>query len=719
MKQTNLLGVLFFLSGVSALIYQTAWQRVLGLFAGSDTVAAALVVGAFLLGLGLGSLAAATLADRLSPRGALVGFALCEALIAVYAGTSPGWMHALLLGPLAGLAGYGFAVAFVLLLLPTALMGMALPLLARASVRAIDGSAERIGLLYGVNTLGAACGALLGGWVLIGAYGYSVAALVAAGLNLVVAAGVLVLRPGAPEAETPGGDGQRAPVLRWCLRVAVSGFLIVGLQILWYRVLGVLMQSSAYAFSLILAVFLLGDALGLAAGAWLVRRRMEPARMFGLATGAMLLVSGLVMLVLYAVFALPGVPGWFVDGEAPSPWRAVPVVLALVLPGAILAGLTYPVAQLAIQTDAARIGRMVGLVQLANIFGNAAGSLAAGLLLLDLFGTAGSLMVLMAVAGVFVIASAPRQKAGWALAAGLAVAIAALPSNAAFWARLHGAAIDSIVAEDRSGIVAIRREPNGWHAFFIQGYAQSRIPYAPVHALLGSVGVLVHPDPRDVLVIGVAGGGTPFGAGVRAETRAIHAIDIVAADLTALAAFADRGDPTTRALLADPRYRFARADGRHALFTDGARYDIIEADAMLPTTAFSGALYSREFFTILRRALKPGGIAVQWAPTPRVRDTFVSAFPHVVELYPPGLMRPDRFIMLGSDTPIPVDAAALAAAYRSPAIAARFRDAGVDPERLAAGVAAARLVIWTPGMARPASDLNEDLFPRDEFSLNR
>ena len=725
MRQSNILGALFFLSGVSALIYQTAWQRVLGLFAGSDTVAAALVVGAFLLGLGLGSLAAAYLADRLSPRGALAGFALCEVLIAVYAGSSPGWMHALLLGPLAGLAGYGFAVAFALLLLPTALMGMALPLLARASVRAIDGSAGRIGLLYGVNTLGAACGALLGGWVLIGAYGYAVAALVAAGLNLVVAAGVLVLRPGAPEAATPAGDGQRAlvlqlrPVLGWCLRVAVSGFLIVGLQILWYRVLGVLMQSSAYAFSLILAVFLLGDALGLAAGAWLVRGRLVPARVFGLATGAMLLVSGLVMLALYAVFASPGLPGWFVDGEAPSPWRAVPVVLALVLPGAILAGLTYPVAQLAIQTDAARIGRMVGLVQLANIFGNAAGSLVAGLVLLDRFGTAGSLIVLMAVAGVFVIASAPRQKAGWVLAAGLAIAIAALPSNAAFWARLHGATPDAIVAEDRSGIVAIRREPNGWHAFFIQGSAQSRVPYAPVHALLGSIGVLAHPNPLDVLVIGVAAGGTPFGAGVRAETRAIHAIDIVAADLTALAAFADRGDPTTRALLADPRYRFARADGRHALFTDGARYDIIEADAMLPTTAFSGALYSREFFVLLRRALNPGGIAVQWAPTPRVRDTFVAVFPHVVELYPPGMMRPDRFIMLGSDTPLPVDTAALAAAYRAPAIAARFRAAGVDPEQLAAAVATARLVIWTPGMARPSGDLNEDLFPRDEFSLNR
>ena len=720
-----MIAFLFFLSGVSALIYQAAWQRVLGLFAGSDTVAASLVVGAFLLGLGLGSLAAALVADRLSRRQALVGFAACELVIAAYAGTSPGWMHALLLGPLAPWAGAGFAVAFAMLLLPTALMGMALPLLARAVVTGVSNSAARIVRLYGLNTIGAAAGALLGGWVLVGATGYGTTAMVAAGLNLVVAAGVLALRPPDPHCEkhardehTRAAPAERGVVIAWCLRVAASGFLVVGLQIIWYRLLGVLMQSSAYAFSLILAVFLLGDALGLAAGARLVRGRIVPSRVFAIATAAMVLISALLVLALYAVFAIPGLSARFVDGETPTPWHAIPVVLALVLPGSLLAGLTYPVAQLAIQTDAARIGRMVGLVQLANIAGNAAGSLATGLLLLDRFGTAGSLAVLMAMAAALTVLSAPRQRSAWAFAALLLATIALLPGNAALWARLHGAAPGAIVAEDRSGIVTIRDEPNGWAAFFIQGYAQSRVPYIPVHALLGSIGALVHPQPLDILVIGVAAGGTPHAAGVRAETRHIRAIDIVGADLAALAAFA-ASHPPTAALLADPRYRFERADGRHMLFADHARYDIIEADAMLPTSAFSGALYSREFFAITRRALKPGGIAVQWAPTPRVRDTFVAVFPHVIELHPAGLMRPDRFIMLGSDTPIAVDLAALAAAYATAPIAARFRAAGVDPALLAAGVGNAKLVVWQPETPRTAADLNLDLFPRDEFSLHR
>jgi MFS family permease len=280
-RQSALFG-LFFLSGAAALIYQTAWHRLLGLFAGADTIAAALVVGAFLLGLGIGSLAAGLYADRLSRRASLIAFALCEVGIAVFAVLSP-WLYYDVIYreflPLASSRGVIFGVVFAGLLWPTFLMGCSLPFLSKAVVSQIAGSAKLIGWLYGLNTLGAGIGAFTGGWYLIGTFGFDKAIYVGAALNLVVAAGGLLLARGLDMAETaPSPKAAALPdpvdgvVWRWSLLVFISGFLIVALQIVWYRLIGVLLQSNGYSFSLVLAVFLLGDAAGLLVGARTIDR---------------------------------------------------------------------------------------------------------------------------------------------------------------------------------------------------------------------------------------------------------------------------------------------------------------------------------------------------------------------------------------------------------------------------------------------------------------
>ena len=286
---------LFFLSGAAALVYQTAWHRLLGLFAGADTIAAALVVGAFLLGLGIGSLVAGLLADRLSRRAALLAFALCEVGIAAFAVASPWLYYDVIyreLLPLSSSRGVIFAVVFAGLLWPTFLMGCSLPFLSKAVVSEIAGSAKLIGWLYGLNTLGAGVGAFVGGWYLIGTFGFDKAVYVGAALNLVVAA-----RRPAAGARPRHGRHRRLPrqrrledsdggvVWRWSLLVFISGFLIVALQIVWYRLIGVLLQSNGYSFSLVLSVFLLGDAAGLLVGARTIDRIADPRRFFFLMQG--------------------------------------------------------------------------------------------------------------------------------------------------------------------------------------------------------------------------------------------------------------------------------------------------------------------------------------------------------------------------------------------------------------------------------------------------
>jgi spermidine synthase len=169
-----------------ALLCQIVWQRMLGIFAGSDTVSAALVVGAFLLGLGLGSLLGAKVADRLAPARALMGFALCEAGVAAFALLSKPFLYDFLAVDLVGVVDAPaavFALCFAGLMLPPTLMGASLPLLARTVATSLETVAERIGRLYGLNTLGAGLGALLGGWVLVGSLGFVGALALAAALD--------------------------------------------------------------------------------------------------------------------------------------------------------------------------------------------------------------------------------------------------------------------------------------------------------------------------------------------------------------------------------------------------------------------------------------------------------------------------------------------------------------------------------------------------------
>jgi spermidine synthase len=727
-RQTTLFG-LFFLSGAVALIYQTAWHRLLGLFAGADTIAAALVVGAFLLGLGIGSLAAGLYADRLSRRGALIAFAICEVGIALFAVLSPWLYYDVIyreLLPLAESRGVIFAIVFAGLLWPTFLMGCSLPFLSKAIVSQIAGSAQLIGWLYGLNTLGAGVGAFFGGWYLIGTVGFDKAVYLGALINLVVAVGGLLLARGLDmgDAGRPNRTTSVATadgvVWRWSLLVFISGFLIVALQIVWYRLIGVLLQSNGYSFSLVLTVFLLGDAAGLMVGARVIDRIADPRRFFflmqGIATALALAGAWFVYLGIGAGI----LPNTFVDRDIMGPNTADPALILLllavvVLPASFIMGFSFPVVQKAVQRDLDRLGSRVGLVQLANIVGNSMGSLVAGLLLLDLAGTAGTLKLLVAIGLAFAVLQLAGPRATrWAwLPAGVLVAgLLFFPGGEAFWKRLHG--IDDepvLVAEDESGL-SLLKLTDDWQGgrLYIQGHSQSRLPFDTVHLFLGAIGPLTHEDPKRVFVIGSGTGGTPYAAGLHPKTENVRVIEIVAPVVATLRELDYRagGGFGIRRLLSDRRFEVVVADGRHSLALDPVRYDVIEADAILPKTALSGLLNSREFFEQVRTKLAPGGIYVQWAPTKRSVETFRSVFPYVTMVHP---------AMLGSDRPIPYSREKMAALLARPDVAQYLTGAQITG--LANWFADKKIEVLNDGRTVPTLSPNTDLFPRDEYYLNR
>ena len=731
----GLISVGFFASGFAALLYQVIWQRMLGLFAGSDAVTAALVVGAFLAGLGLGSLLAGFLADRLSPHRAAWGFIACEGGIAVFALLSRPFLYDVVvarLGPVMTEGWQVFAVCFVGLLAPTLLMGLSLPLLARTVVARLEQAAPRIGWLYGINTLGAAAGTLVGGFWLVGTIGFERALEVGAALNLLAALLTLSVLAGLPR-RASAGPGLATPAApepgslglpAWTALVFLSGFFIIALEILWVRVLGIAGQANAYSFSLILGVFLVADGLGVVFGAaWVKRVADTRAAFFHLQSWAALYA----LATLLGFRALYGFP-WFESLLGMETFRhgateiaaIAALSLALIGPPAFLLGMSFPVVQKAVQRDLASVGLRVGLVQVGNIAGNAAGSLIGGLLMLHLWGTAGTaravglLALAMLVLWLMLASrSGVRDTAGRVLAVGLAGLVALFPGNVAWWSRIHGVKEDqtAIVAEDRSGVVVLRLKGDSG-PMFITGHTQSQLPFWPHHYFLGALGPALHPNPEDVLVIGSGSGGTPFAAGWNPATRQIRAVELVAPVYGVIRDYAaTRPASALATLTTDPRFTLAIGDGRREIFVSGARYDVIEADAILPQTSHSGMLYSVEFLSLVRDSLKPGGLFVQWAPTERVARSFLKAFPHVLMLLPVS-------ILIGSDRPIPFDREALMARFSDPSFVAWALRAGVDPAAFPALIAEEPRV-WGPDTPRGDPDeVNTDLFPRDEFYLN-
>jgi spermidine synthase len=288
------------------------------------------------------------------------------------------------------------------------------------------------------------------------------------------------------------------------------------------------------------------------------------------------------------------------------------------------------------------------------------------------------------------------------------------------WATLHGSAPDAIIAaEDGSGLSVLRRGEDGWAGettVYANGLGQSHIPFPTHHVTLGLVPVMLHPDPREIAIVGLGSGATLYAAGGRHETRRISSIEIVAPQLETLRRLNDRRrDGGLASLLSDDRIAFTFADARTVIRLGGEKYDVIEADALRPTSAYAGNLYSVEYFTLLREHLKPRGFAVSWAPTQRVIDTFVSVFPHAM-LYEQSEVR----LLVGSNEPIAWDPAVVSERLRHDFSRAYYARAGVDVERYLREFASATPTMFDAEQDRATPpDLNTDLFPRDEFLVPR
>ena len=362
----------------------------------------------------------------------------------------------------------------------------------------------------------------------------------AAGLEVFAAALSLTLLRrlrGAPAAAAQDAqdDAHYGGLPLWCLLVFLSGYVIVALEIVWVRMMGQVGPYHACLFPTVLGIFLPADGAGMALAARMVRRIEDPRPAFFITQSAGFVLATVLLLALW--HALPHGPLAGLLSVDQNRMRGGSLVVAIALtalvaaPPSFLTGMTFPFVQRAMQRDLSSAGARVGWVQFANIAGNTAGSILTGLVTFHLLGAAGTLKLL----------------------AVLSLLLVALPGNAEFWTRMHPAPaeVSAAWAEDRLGVAYFRdadaADNRADGSFFIEGFSQGRIPFLPIQQFLGAVGPLIHPDPREVLVIGVGSGGTPWAAGVRPESR-VRAIELVGPVLTALEEVGRRhpGSPMAR-----------------------------------------------------------------------------------------------------------------------------------------------------------------------------
>jgi spermidine synthase len=758
--------LVFFASGFAALVYQIVWQRLLVIFSGSDIHSATVIVAAFMAGLGCGNLAGGHIADRLPRANALAAFVAAELAIAVFGIFSAQLYYDVLyrrLGHMAlGIEGRG-AVLFVSLLWPTFFMGVSLPLLARALTVTVGQAAGVTGALYACNTAGAAIGAFAATWILLPAFGLETTLRISAVINLCAGAGALPLALAAPRPIQNGGEptllsrmpaasgGDPAAPLAfgtWGVMYALSGFLALSLEIVWFRLLGVMLKSTAFTFGTLLGIYLAGIGLGAAAGALLIRRVRRPAHLFVTLQAAVALYAGASVSVLFALVnngAVPMLAEYFAryealdvgaalaalrgasqgSGDPPGRFLLLYVVLPSLMigPPTLMMGASFPLLQKAVQTDLSRVGARVGTLLTANIAGSTLGSIVTGWGLLGWLGTSGTLRLLVAVAAAYPIcalvlwsrsAVSRRRRAAYAgTIAALALVVAVMPDSRTLWARVHGGTRPFVVVgEDGSGASVLRIAPSQQQrvVVFVNGIGQSWLPYGGIHTALGALPAFLHPDPRHAAVIGLGSGDTLFAIAGRQELERITCIEIVKPQLDTLRRLHETWPYAgLRTILSDPRIAHVYGDGRLHVANATEKYDLIEADALRPTSAYSGNLYSDTYFALLRDRLKPGGLAVSWSPTMRVHNTFVKMFPHVLSY---------GDIVVGSNQAIAFDAGTLRTRLAHPNVQAHYRESGIDIQAVLAPYLERAPRVFAPGDDRSSIvDVNTDLYPKDEFSV--
>ncbi|MEO7403170.1 MAG: fused MFS/spermidine synthase, partial [Burkholderiales bacterium] len=720
-----LLFALFTVSGFAGLIYESIWTHYLKLFLGHAAYAQTLVLALFMGGMAAG----AWIASRYSARigNLLRGYAIVEAIIGlvsiafhtVFVATTDA-AHASWLPAIGSALGSGawsttgitiakWTLAGLLILPQSILLGMTFPLMSGGLLRRHpERPGEAVAFLYFTNSLGAAVGVLVSGFILIEKLGLPGSMVVAGWINLALAVVVWLIAPGrdpapaAPAMKTRLAEDE-APLRLMLVIAALTGLASFIYEIVWIRMLALVLGASTHSFELMLSSFILGLALG---GYWIKRRIDTLARPLVFLAGVQIAMG------LLAAATIPLYGGMFdvmqslVKALAKSdPGYALfllgshGIALAIMLPATFCAGMTLPL----ITYSLLRAGRgeaSIGRVYAANTLGAIVGVWLAAHWGLPLLGVKGALLVgatLDIALGVWLLQHvAPRSMRTFAAAAVGALAAGTI----AFGATLDPYRMASgvfrrgeLFTNDDVSLKFYRDGKTTSVALLAfgdslslrtNGKSDGAINMNPDGARIGdeitmvmtaAVPLAVKPDAKNVAIIGI---GTGLTTHTMLSAPGIERVDTIEIE-PAMAEAARQFSPRNSNAFADPRSNIVFEDAKTYFSTHNRRYDIIVSEPSNPWVSGVASLFTREFYRHVKHYLAEGGVLVQWFQLYETEPALVASVLNAL-----GAEFPDYAIYAATDTDLLIvagDPVTLAQplhdVFTMPGLAAELRRVGV------------------------------------------
>lgn len=660
-KDAVFLSLLFFCSGMPALVYQIVWQRVLFAIYGVNAESVAVVVTAFMAGLGIGSVIGGRLATRFPKHGILV-FGLAELGVALFGLTSLRvfrWAAAYTAGTNLALT---MVFSLLLLLIPTVLMGATLPLLVEHLVLRTRRVGASVSTLYFVNTFGSAVACYLCATVLLRNFGQSGSVTIAACINTAAGATAYlysrgrneILGEGVPAVAAAPSMLAAMPLRRAMLLAGLTGFIALGFEILWFRVFSLASSDRAPAFALLLCTYLAGIAAGsILSEKFTAGRRPETLLQV---IGGLLVLSG--ALSAY----LPPLVASLMAHKIPFLTSAPAFFVTAGLIGSVLPLLC----QLAVSPQRTA-GQGVSLIYVSNIAGSTLGSLGVGFVLLHHSGlkpmsVAMGLFAVIMGCFVLIFPNTPRRwPPVWAIALTVA-SLAAVPSSLPFYSMLFerlvfGARPEASVpfvhvVENRNGMIGVTRDGAVFGGGVYDGYFNID-PTNDVN-LVARVYLLSAfcPDPKRILVIGLASGSWGQILANHPQAEALDAVEINPGYLQLIPQYS-----MVQSFVHNPKVSIYIDDGRRWLYAHPeARYDAIVANTSFNWRDHSTGLLSVEFLELIRSHLNSGGIYYfNSTESDEAIATALRVFPHGLRVI--------NFLAV-SDSPIVIDKQRLIANLR-------------------------------------------------------
>ncbi len=769
-----LIYLCFLVSGVTGLVYEVVWGRFLQLFIGASSYAHTVVLATFMGGLALGNALFGRVVDRpvrkLRLYGLLeVGIGLtCALFPALFEGLSQAYLAVASPDPTAvGNLLLKLLFAVLGMLLPSVLMGGTLPVLAKYVIRHMSEVGNKVGILYFLNSAGAMTGCLLAGFYLVAKFGLELSMVLTAFVN--VAIGILFLVLARKETPTVA-DESPAPVVpagasitytdrqvRWTYGfIFVTGTLTMVYELVWIRLLGLVMGSSTYSFSIMLFTFIGGIALGGLIVSQLLRKERDALMLFALCELGVFL-SLILLMPLYErlPYTFVVLASVLTRTEATFPvyvgLKIAVCTMAMSLP-AVLIGMTLPLASRVGVRGLKILGTGVGSIFSVNTLGNVIGAVLGGFVLIPWLGLQGALQLgifFTGLAGIGLLVLANRgPRARYMVGGAAAVAFVATLFFMPRWdpALLNGGIYrkglkraldyeayaemlkaDELVyhkdGPDTSVVVMRGRDDPERLWLKVNGKTDaSTMSDMSTQLHLGHLPMLLHPNPKRGLIIGL-GSGCTANAVLKYDIERLDIVEISEAVVEASRHFA----PVIPSPMDDPRVHLHVTDAKEYLrLQPEGSWDFIISEPSNPWIAGIGNLFSEEFFHEARSHLRAGGVMVQWVQLYELNDriaevifnTFGSVFPQAT-LWHPGIM---DVIAVGAAEPLEVDFDRVEQMLASPAIHDSLNDKRVR-EKIDSALLFFSMQLLGPksfrGVYPGEGIINSDYFPFLEFEAPR